>query len=559
MGKIIVLPGNIIDMLRAGEVVERPASALKELIENSVDAGARNIRMEISQGGKRLISVSDDGSGMSPGDALLALQKHSTSKISSAEDLFAIGTLGFRGEALPSIASVSRLTLRTALRGQKEGVQLEAEAGRIVSERPSAFRGTLVTVRDLFFNTPARRKFMKSDSTETTHAIGAVTKEALARFNVGFWLSADDEEAMSLSPAGSLRERIGQIYGPEFLDGLREVRASRNGLSLSGFVSKDGNLRGTRSHQYLFVNGRPVRDPAVSHAVSGSVHGEAGRHPIFFLFIEADPSWVDVNVHPRKEEVHFRDRDALYRFVHGSVKEAVPERAPLERGGAAEYEPALPGPATSSAADFAPPAGRHFFAAECLPLEYQKEEKNLFLRLGEMFCACPVPGGGLMLVDQHAAHERVLFEKFMKGAGGSRRPLLFARHIKLPPAERSVLLSNRGLLEDIGIELEDFGGGGVILRCVPGELLEADHASVLSDIAGGLLEGKGALLNMKREVAARLACHLSVRGSQVLCDEELQSLMDALEGCEDPDHCPHGRPTRVLIGLEEMKRMFRRT
>ena len=575
MGKIKVLPPEVVDRLRAGEVVERPASALKELIENSVDAGASHIRVEVKKGGKRLISVMDDGDGMGPEDALLSLDRHSTSKLEGAQDLFDIKTLGFRGEALPSIASVSELTVITAPRGASEGVRIEAKAGQVTESRPAPASGTRVEVREIFFNTPARKKFLKSDSAENFQIINVLTKQALAHPAAGFSLYIDGRTCMELERAAGNRERILQIYGTQFLEGLMEQDREVSGLRLKVFFSKEGNWRGSRSHQFVFVNGRPIKDASLGHAVYAAISGlPSGRHPVFFIFLESAPCSLDVNVHPKKEEVRFEDKEQVYRLVRSAVKEAFishmgsgPSMADAPRmtdgfaGGLAQGAEGRPErdyayPETGSG----PPA---YIAADGLPFVQSLKNPRAFIRLGEMFYAYS-DGGGVILLDQHAAHERVMYERLLRNVGPDTGRFLFPRPLELAPAWRQAVLAHKDLLSELGFEIEDFGGGSLLLRGAPEEFLkkrDLDYTRLLSDTALELMEEKGSADDLKKgelkkKVAARLACHSSVRGSDVLSVPELEELLEALEGCENPGHCPHGRPTRIILGLEELKKMF---
>ncbi|MDA8169109.1 MAG: DNA mismatch repair endonuclease MutL [Nitrospiraceae bacterium] len=565
MGIIRILPDDVRDKLRAGEVVERPASAMKELVENSIDAGATRIEVEIRQGGKKLIRVSDNGTGMGMEDALMSLQRHATSKLARAEDLSGITTLGFRGEALPSISSVSFFSLKTAPEGEREGVEILSEGGQAVSSRPCAALGTTVEARDLFYNVPARKKFMKSDSTESLHVIAALTKQALSHPETGFILRVDGEESMNLPQAGDERERIAQLYGAEFMEGLIETGPMDRALRAKVFFSREGNWRGTKGHQFIFINRRPVRDASIAHAVYAGLEAvPQGRHPVFFLFIEADPGIIDVNVHPQKEEVRFRDKDVIYRFIMQAVRSArraagpaLPDTLPPEGN-------AFAGVVAGTGAGFAgfPAAGAAFSVSEALPMEFRQWQARSFIRLGEMFYAC-TDGEGVTLFDQHAAHERVLFEKLLKGFRLDPKAFLFPRQIKLPPREYGALVENRALLDEFGIQVEDFGQGSIILRAVPEEIFrrelsDAEYAGVLMDAAAGIIEKKGAAGELKRETAARIACHSSVRGGERLSPEELQRLLEELEACEDPDHCPHGRPARIVFGLDGLKRIFKR-
>ncbi len=568
MGKIKILPPEVVDKLRAGEVVERPASAMKELIENSVDAGASHIRVEVKKGGKRLISVLDDGEGMDGTDALLSLGRHATSKLTDSGDLCDIKTLGFRGEALSSIASVCGLTIVTAPRGASEGVRIEATAGQVTESRPAPALGTRVEVRDLFFNTPARKKFLKSDAAENFQIINVLTKQALAHPETGFSLHVDGRMCMEMEKASDARERILQIYGSQFLDGLLEQDMEEPGLRVKIFFSAEGNWRGSRSHQFIFINGRPVRDASLGHAVYGAISGlPQGRHPVFFLFMESVPGAVDVNVHPQKEEVRFEDKERVYRLIRSAVRDAYTRHmaggadSPVlhgsgDQGGMSRLPQYLETGTASAQAVFEG-------GAEGLPFERSFKVERRFIRLGEMFYAY-TDGGGITLLDQHAAHERVMYERLLGTASLNPGQFLFPRHLELAPACRQAVLAHRELLLELGFELEDFGGG-LLLRGAPEEFLkkgDLDFAVLLADMAVELAEDKGdngiKKDELKKRVSARLACHSSVRGSDVLGQQELEELLDALEGCEDPGHCPHGRPTRITLGIEELKRMFKR-
>lgn len=583
MGKIKVLPPDVTDRLRAGEVIERPAGAVKELVENALDAGAAHIKVEVKKGGKAYISVTDDGEGMGPEDALLSLERHATSKISSHEDLFGVTTLGFRGEALPSIASVSEMAVTTAPRGASAGLRVECRAGRVTATRPAPARGTTVEVRELFFNTPARKKFLKSDSAEGLQVINALTRQALSHPGTGFSLYMDGQVSMDLHPARDERERIMQIYGAKFLDGLLEGGQQDAGIGMKVFFSRDGNWRGTRSHQFISINGRPVKDASLAHAVYGALAGlPSGRHPVFFIFMRIDPRVLDVNVHPQKEEVRFADRDGVYRLIRGAVKAAglieaakCHEAAGSENGGeimpAQVFGPAE-GPAQNSASDDAAvySGERTIYAeggAEVVDLatgeliSAEDVKRRPFIRLGEMFYAYS-EGQGVILLDQHAAHERVMYEKLLKNVEFKAGRFLFPLCMELSPAERQAALAHGELLSELGFEVEEFGKGSIILRSAPEELLkkaDVDYAALIADTALGLMEDKGAdAAALKKVVAARLACHGSVRGSEALGEAEFGRLLDELERCEDPEHCPHGRPTRVRLDSKQLKKMFRR-
>jgi DNA mismatch repair protein MutL len=567
MPQITILPTTLRNKIAAGEVIERPASVVKELIENSIDAGATDIKVEILRGGKGLIRVTDNGAGMDREDALLCLERHATSKLRGEEDLFNIQTMGFRGEALPSIGSVSRMTLITGQKGTPSGISIEIQGGEIREERVSPAVGTSMEVRDLFFNTPARKKFLKSDSTELFHIIDSITKEALSHPGISFRLFTDKSETMNLPLASGTRERIMQVYGLEFLDGLTEVRAETRGLIMTAFVTKGMGFRNSRSHQFIFINKRPVKDQTISHAVYKAFEGilPQDKHPVFFVFLDIDPRRVDFNVHPAKREVRFESKDDIHRFVNGNIREAIrreradsiapfretPDQTGLGGPGGAEGNETST--VRSSRYSVSLPAGKGVSET----VEFPYEPSLPFIYLGDTFIAT-AGRGGLTLIDHHAAHERILYEKLLNGLTLSSHHLLFPRQVKLSPREYAVVLENRKALDDMGIEVDDFGHDTVMVRSLPEELEEADLRGILLDVAATLVEGTQQNQSLKEGLAARIACHGSVRGRAVLLHEEFQRLLSDLDKTEHPDQCPHGRPTRIFLSLDDLKKMFKR-
>jgi DNA mismatch repair protein MutL len=539
-------------------VIERPASVVKELVENSIDAGSSDIKIEVSYGGKRLIRVSDDGCGMDSEDAVLCFQRHATSKLEGEEALFHIRTLGFRGEALPSIASVSRVKLVTGVRGTPSGISMELEGGTVKETRDSAFSGTLVEISDIFFNTPARKKFLKTNSTELSHIIDMVTKEAIAHFEISFSLFTESRETMLIPRASGFRERIMQIFGAEFLEGLTEVHAAQGSMKMDAFLSDSTAFRKSRSHQYVFVNRRPVKDQTVSAALYRAFEGilPGDRHPAFFIFLEIDPGEVDFNVHPAKREVRFQDKEGVYRFVHGHVREAVKAKR-------TEYTASFADTAERPVS-FSPSPGRRpdqhlppqdLFVSENISAQYRPAQPSLYL--GETFVALSGKGG-MTILDHHAAHERVLYEKFLKKVDLGVHLLLFPLQVRLSAGEYRVLLENRDLLLDFGIEIDDFGSGTVVVRALPTALEGADIRGILADTAAAITEGVAPGRSLKESLAARIACHGSVRGSEILNQEELSRLLADLEETDFPDQCPHGRPTRIFFSFDDLKRLFKR-
>jgi DNA mismatch repair protein MutL len=558
MSRITVLPVGIRNKIAAGEVIERPSSVVKELIENALDASGTDLCIEVLSGGRRMIRVSDNGTGMDKDDALLCFERHATSKISGEDDLFNIRTLGFRGEALPSIASVSKVKLVTGIKGAPAGISVEINGGERGEVRDASFSGTVIEIRDLFFNTPARKKFLKRDTTELLHIVDAVTREALSHYGTGFRLLTDRRETMVLPGASGLRERIMQIYGEEFLKGLREVNGRQGDAEMHAFISHSANFRNSKSHQYIFINTRPVKDASLSHAVYAAYEGiiPADKHPVFFLFLDLDPREVDFNVHPAKREVRLRDKETVHRFVRSRVREVIKgdrthyaaqftETADAGAYGRMTHEENASSPFVSGAS----------LVSENAELPYAPSLP--FIYLGDTFIAFSGKGG-LTLIDHHAAHERVLYEKFLDGMSLPTHRLLFPEQVRLSFKEYKVILENKGLLSEFGIEVDDFGHDTVIVRSLPDALQGADLRGIIADVASGIIEGVNPDRSLKESLAARIACHGSVRGKAILNREEFARLLSDLDASEHPDQCPHGRPTRIFYSLDDLKKIFKR-
>lgn len=609
MPVIELLDDTLINKIAAGEVIERPASVVRELLDNSLDAGCTEVTVEVVNAGIRLIRVSDDGGGMGREDALNCFARHATSKIKTEEDLLNLSTMGFRGEALSSIAAVSRLSITTAPRcddpsGIRPGTVVEIHGGVLKSVKDGVFDGTSIEVRDLFYNTPARKKFLKSPSTELYHVMDSVTRCSLANFATGFRLVVDEKESLVLPKAQSVEERISQIFGGAFLKGLVTFAVARGGISVYGLSSKEGTYRKSGQEQYIFVNGRPIRDNTLRHAVYQAYKEllPSGSHPVFFLYLTVDSRDVDFNVHPAKMEVRFANKDTLFHVVHSAVKGKVISSAvplPLDpavpsSGSEAPAQPAPPGlgPQTGWAAqtDWPVPApagqglltpsgqgleyggpatvpqsryepgqlpGRPPVLAEAIPMPYLQSHD--FVYVGDVF-AVYATLDGMAIIDHHAAHERVLYEKLREGFGLAEYRLLFPLQVRLPQKEFAFLAANVEELRHMGIDVEEFGSGTLIVKALPAALKDADMASILSDVAAALIEtgGTSAIEETKNMVAARIACHASVRGKNLLAKDELNRLLADLDSTKDPHHCPHGRPTRIYLTQDDLRKMFKR-
>lgn len=595
MSRIRRLPDHLVDRIAAGEVVERPASVVKELVENAIDAGARRIDIALEEGGRRLVLVEDDGCGMEADELPLALERHATSKLDD-ERLIRITTLGFRGEALPSIAAVSRLTLTSRTAGAACAYRLRAEAGRLWPVEPAPGpQGTQVAVRDLFFALPARLAFLKSERRETAAAREVVQRLALARPEIAFRLRADGRTLLDLRPAAEGRglpslERVAELVGADFAEAAIFLDAERDGLRLSGFAALPSCTRNHARDQYLFVNGRPVQDrllrACLRAAYSDLVFGD--RQPLAVLFLTLPPECVDVNVHPQKSEVRFLEPERVRGLVVGALRRALAEHGHKSsvrvRLGvaAAPAQTARPQAPSTYAMPFAvgptpgpglAEAAQSFRAAGLPPSAPEREDTDLAGTQGALGRALGclndtwiIAAGedGLIIVDQHAAHERIVYERLkaqLRAGGVARQLLLMPQVVELTEDERAVLLHEAETLCRLGLVLEAFGPQAVIVREVPALLGEvADLRRLLCDLAHELQElGEALSLRERLErVLATVACHGSVRAGRRLSLAEMDALLRAIEQTPYSAQCNHGRPTWVRLGRVELEKLFGR-
>jgi len=595
--RIKILSENLSNKIAAGEVVERPASVVKEMVENSLDAGATEIVVEIEVGGKRLIKVSDNGCGMSREDALLALERHATSKIATDGDLLAISTLGFRGEALPSIASVSRCTLSSREKGSVEGTEIYGEGGGIrhVKARGMA-EGTVIEVRNLFFNTPARLKFLKSTETEAGHVSDHLTRLALSRPDVRF-VYLSDGRVVFRALNGDLRERVTSLLGRTIASELFPVLCEDGEMRIHGLAARPECSRSTASHLFTFVNGRFVRDRVVQHAVLQAYRRflEKGRYPVAVLFLSLPTGDVDVNVHPTKHEVRFREQSRVHDFIV-SAAEGVLQSTPWIRK--AVSAPAPPAAVTETVAErkvsgvreslgvyqarLETPVSRELpirhEAAQPMPPrtlaespgqgQEQEHNKGFFSSLAVIgqyagiYLVCS-DGEDLVLLDQHAAHERVAFERlrreFTNGAVESQG-LLFPEVMEFSLAESTVVDEHLPALRKLGFVLEDFGGTSRVVQSVPRMLAEREFIRVLRDVVEELssLGRSRSFMDIQEDILMRMACHCVVRGVHPLAAVEISALLTALDSVGFATNCPHGRPVLCRISRSDVEKMFKR-
>jgi len=594
---IHVLPPEIASQIAAGEVVERPASAVKELVENALDAGARAITVNVADAGRTLIQVADDGSGIPAGELALAVERHATSKLSSAEDLFRIASLGFRGEALASIGSVSRLTLTSRTADSPAGARLRVEGGKIGKvEQVGAPVGTVVQVEDLFYNVPARLKFLKQDATERRQIDALLTRYALAYPDVRFKLAEGKTIALQTAGDGDRRAILATLYGVDTARQMIEVTADEDGYRLTGFTSPVSLTRSNRKELTFFINGRWVQDISLNTALLQAYHTMlmVGRYPLAVLFLEVPPESVDVNVHPAKAEVRFREPDRIFAFVQRAVRRALLAYSPVPQVTPPSLWGSPPGPravypAWSLAHDgdrgpgtgdrqepptvYGPPLAPSPVEGSTVPGQPPASTHIPLLRLiGQIGGAYLVAEGpdGLYLIDQHAAHERVLFEKLMalrQAQGGAQhglknipsQALLTPAVVHLPPAQSRLLDEQLPVLQHFGFGVEPFGQNAYQVRAMPALFAGSDPTAALRALVEDFEEDEAPLrAEVEARVAARVCKRMAVKAGQALSPEEQRALLNDLENCASPRTCPHGRPTMIHLSVDMLERQFGR-
>jgi DNA mismatch repair protein MutL len=572
---IRILPPEIASQIAAGEVVERPASVVKELIENALDAGATHIAVKVAGAGKKLIEIADNGNGI-PADGLpLAVERHATSKLSSAEDLFRITTLGFRGEALSSIGSVSRMSIISRVADADEGMQLNVDGGKVTGiNAVGAPLGTQVRVEDLFYNVPARLKFLKSDTTERRHINTLVTHYALAYPQVRFELLQDNRSVLQTSGNGDRREILATMYGVETARQMLEVIALKDDIHIEGFTSPTSVTRSNRREMLFFVNGRPVHDPSLNAAIMRGYHTllMVGRYPIVVLFLRMPPEEVDVNVHPTKAEVRFQYKDRVFVAVQGAVRKALLAHSPVPG-----ISPTLHWTPDSTGDDFVSvqSGNTNFTSANRWETENEYHQSPAtqtslpdghvpILRLiGQVAAAYLVAEGpdGLYLIDQHAAHERVLFERFMQQRQSEipAQSLLQPVVVTLSPGSAQLLEAQLPILDNLGFKVEAFGPNTFQVRAVPSMLGDIDPEAALRVIVEDFEEDETPLqAEVEARIIARVCKRAAVKAGQTLSREEQSALLRDLEACQSPRTCPHGRPTMIHLSVDLLERQFGR-
>ena len=557
--RVQLLAGHVADQIAAGEVVERPASVVKELVENALDAGAQAVRVDLEDGGKTLIRVSDDGAGMDREDARLALQRHATSKIRTATDLIGVATFGFRGEALPAIASVSRVELETSNDAEGGATRLRLIGGKLDGEDESARqRGTTVTVRGLFYNTPARRKFLRATATETRAAVEALTVLALTRPDVAYSLTSDGRVLLDCPPATRLIDRVRALWGGELADTLVAVSHRAGPLEVTGLVQRPAQARPAGRKGYVFVRGRPIRDPFTLRAAEAGYRSTIapGDRPSLLLFLDLPGDAVDVNVHPAKLEARFRDKFFVERVVEEAVKEAL---APLE----AAFPLGGVGGSGLGAGEFAGGISvpLELFSAGALGPSPEPRTPPL-LQVFDTYILFQTDGG-VAIVDQHSAHERVLYEDVMRQLSGDGAPaqrLLLPLTLDFAPAELDAIEAHRELLARIGYEIEPFSGRSIVVHTAPNPHPRFEAARCLQELVADLAGGRfGGWQNRLERFAATYACRAAIKAGQTLDVDEMRQLIVRLLAATLPAHDVHGRPSMVQLPKEELERRFGRS
>ena len=616
MARIRQLPPNVITKIAAGEVIERPASVIKELLENSIDAGSTRIDLEIDQGGVERIVVVDDGHGIEPEDLELAFASHATSKLNNADDLFRIGTLGFRGEALASIGGVAQVALQSRPAGRETGAELRCEGGELSPVRPwNGAPGTRIEVKHLFYNTPVRKKFLKTTATEFGHVCESVTRLALAYPSLHLTLRHNGKPVYELPATAALPDRIGLFFGSDLRNSLYSVEEKRGPARLYGFVADPVESRGNAKLQYLFLNGRWIRDRSLGHAIQEAYRGllMVGRYAVAFLFLELPPDQVDVNVHPTKAEVRFRDPSSMFSLVHSTLRarlnraNLVPQlqlpaqpvlappmpvysslpqveiqprqAAPLSNGnghaGPAEAKESLGFPEPrrtafdSAAFERARDVNEEFVARNGHEEPTQGATNrdtapNLgkALQIHDSYLVLETPEG-MLVIDQHALHERILFEQFkrrLREGPIERQRLLIPEPVDLPAEQAARVLEAKAELAELGLEVEDFGGGTVVVQTYPTLLQKLTPTAILQIavdflMAQDRLPTRDILLN---DLTSMMACKAAVKAGDRLTPEQIAALLEQRHLAQDQHHCPHGRPTSLIFSRHELDKQFGR-
>jgi len=582
--KVKILPEELTNKIAAGEVVDRPASIVKELVENAIDAGSDEITILLKNGGKTLIQVVDNGTGMSREDAILAIQRHTTSKISNYDDLHNIKTLGFRGEALASIASVSRMELKTVLNEKSAGSLIKIEGGTIDDVIDTGgTRGSSVAVKNLFYNTPARRKFLKTDETEYRHILSIIHRFTLSYFDIGFSVYHNEQKIYDIKPA-TPEIRLVDVLGERYKNNLVKVEDKGTVLQIWGFVGKQDTAKKSRGDQFLFLNGRYIVNRALNHAVISSFGTiiPRGEFPLYTLFLEIDPRRIDVNVHPSKMEVKFADERLIYSLLRAAVKRALSSEQVIP-----SLSPQVeisPQPISTAKEDYLAqqtaiplyeraPKSQKFPGLEIpqqqlpekqTPIQIRQSEEKFerahIWQINNQYILSEIKSG-LIIIDQHVAHERILYEKALRDfetGNPASQQLLFPHVTELTPDEYSYLTDILPFLEKVGFIIKGFGGNTVVIEGVPSGMKINNPETILNEIIDEFKENRSNSLDIRDNVAKSYSCKMAIKKGESLTLEEMNNLIDQLFATQSPYFCPHGRPVIINLSIEELDKRFGR-
>lgn len=597
MSKISLLSEELINKIAAGEVIERPASVVKELIENSLDSNATHIQIEIKDYGKELIKITDNGEGMDKEDLRLSILPHATSKLKELDDLFSIQTLGFRGEALASIATISNLTIISTQKGKIGGYKLEIEGGAVISLEPTAAEpGTILEVRNLFFNTPARKKFLKTDSIELRHIIDVVTNYSLINPKISFQLLHNNSPLLNVPAVSDSRNNLSAIYGPSLARDLLEVNYQKDNLSLTGFICRPFQARNDKSQQIIFVNNRWIKNSELSKAVYEGYHSLlfVNKHPIFILHLQLEPKLIDINIHPQKSEIKFSQKETVLKIVVEAIRETLrqnnliptfnlkteqqisfvaPEKSPaIKSASSYTFEPSsqttfqvneseyinnyspdnLSSINTPHLSEHLP--AREFAATEKLPL------MKILGQINKTFFVAETPGG-VIFIDQHVVQERVLYEKFMQQyihKNIAAQNLLQPEILELTIKENIIIKDNLSEISQLGFQIELFGQNSFILKSIPSIFGRTQPKELLQEIIHQIEEHKTSLHQIQEDIITRMSCRASVKAGDTLTINEINSLLKELNQCILPYTCPHGRSIFIKVSADELEKKFKR-
>ncbi len=584
MAKIKLLSEDLINKIAAGEVIERPASLVKELIENSLDAQANQIIIEIKEAGKKLIRVTDNGTGMDKEDAHSSILRHATSKISSSEDLFSINTLGFRGEALASIAAVSKLKITTKQNEDLAGYSLLVEGGNLLnSSMVAASQGTTIEVKELFFNTPARKKFLKTDAVELRHIINIVTHYALINQEVSFKLLNEEKEIINSPSTGEGRNKIASLYGIILAKELLEVSYSNDEIKVKGYISKPLHARNDRSQQSIFVNGRWIKNKEISEAVHDAFHSLllVNKFPVFMLALDLNPKKIDVNVHPKKAEIKIEQKEEVYKAVFSAVRQTLETNNLIPIVDFSFEKSVFKKPKSKQQYSFEKSKQtvlqtndekeeekeirvQPVIKDEQIPRKIEQNikfpEMKILGQINKTYFVAETPGGALF-IDQHVVQERVLYERFMQQymhKQVAKQTLLQGELIELTPLEKSLVLENQDKLAELGFTLDHFGQNNFVIKTIPTVFGRTQPKELVKEIINQLEERKNSLDGLQEDIITRMSCRSSVKAGDEMTIPHIEKLMAELAECQLPYTCPHGRVIVIKASIDELEKKFKR-